>query len=264
MTDFIGRHSGLPEKAYHADQALGNSSLRRLLKSPAHFMYGEPVETQATEDGTIYHAAILEPSTFAERFIWTTKYGVRRGTKEWQSVEEFGEGRHAIKLEQYERAMRIRDSIHQDPQIKAILKKFTAEVSYFADTGMGFRVKARFDIDDSEVPGFDFDLKKIVNMDRWEAHANDYGYNTAVFHYPFVKSLATGEPVKKMAFIAFEDKAPFLCNIFYPDDRVLQKGEEDARRAYEVYAECLRKNEWPKPRAKVTPYGLPKWVKWDD
>lgn len=264
MTDLLGRHPNLPEQDYHADQALGNSSLRKLLKSPAHFMYGEPVKSQSTEDGSIIHKAILEPDKFDETFVIATSDDIRRGTKAWDALIEYGNGRIPIKPSQADVARRMRDAAHSDPSIRGILRKFNPEVSYFADTGLGFRVKARFDIDDSPVPEYDFDLKSVASLTKWEAHAEDYGYNMAVYHYPFVKSLVTGQPMKKMAFIAIEKEAPYVCQIFQPDDRVLEKGEADARRAYEIYAECLRKNEWPKPRAKVTPYGLPKWVKWDE
>jgi hypothetical protein len=264
--ELIGRHPTLSEQDYHADQALGNSSLRLLLKSPAHFMYGEPVKSQSTEDGSIIHKAILEPDKFDECFVVASVPDdkITRGTKAWQALVEYGNGRQAIKQGQRDVAFRMRDAAHSEPSIRGILRKFNPEVSYFADTGMGFRVKSRFDIDDSPVPEYDFDLKSVASLAKWEAHAEDYGYNTAVYHYPFVKSLVTGQPMKKMAFIAIEKEAPYVCQIFQPDDAVLSKGEADARRAYEIYAECLSKNEWPKPRAKVTPYGLPKWVKWDE
>jgi hypothetical protein len=69
-----GIHFGVPEAAYHADDALGSTSIKELVIDPIEYQHrrlhgGEPKETFALKWGSAIHCRVLEGRTsLAERF----------------------------------------------------------------------------------------------------------------------------------------------------------------------------------------------------
>ena len=74
------------------DKCLSYSSLKWLLKSPKWFAHKKrkpDPETQALRDGTLVHAAILEPQKYAEQFNFIDVS--TKNTKAWKlAVEKHG------------------------------------------------------------------------------------------------------------------------------------------------------------------------------
>jgi hypothetical protein len=73
---------------YYAIDAVSNSLISKILKSPAHakaYLDNQPAPTKAMEFGTAFHAAILEPKEFAEQYV---VFSGDRRTKEGKAAYE--------------------------------------------------------------------------------------------------------------------------------------------------------------------------------
>ena len=267
----IGRHQNLSESDYNAIDALRNSDIKYLLRSPAHYKYPPRPKGERRDIllGKVVHTLVLTPERFEDQFILpTTEKKPRKGSKAYDALQDFAGSREIIAQDVYDQARYMRDALYAEPDVAKILAKFDAEVSYVAEIdledGIKVPLKARLDIENSPVPGWDFDLKTISSIAKWEAHAEDFGYNTQQYHHPYVKSLALNQPVRRLGFILIEPEPPYVVELVWPDDRAVMKGAKDCNAAYEIYGDCRKTGVWPKKPMVKRVYGLPKWVKVDE
>lgn len=59
-----------------------------------------------------------------------------------------------------------------------------------------------------------------------------------------------------------EKAAPYLVGVFELDDEFAQIGYEDAKRARELYAECVATGTWPGYPVEVQSVQAPAWLRW--
>src|SRR5262245_8459627 len=66
-----GVYPNVPMEAYHRWNAVSNSRLTKLDRSPAHllaYLTEPPEDTKATAEGRAIHCAVLEPDDFVNRY----------------------------------------------------------------------------------------------------------------------------------------------------------------------------------------------------
>lgn len=264
----VGVVRGLSNDAYHGHRAtVSKSGLWTIhQKSPAHYRYGRRTETSAMSLGSAIHAALLEPDLFDKEWIakdWDAR--TKAGKARAEEVEALG--LKALPNADYQDALRIRDTIHADTMLNAVLThaQGEAEVSAFAvdeETGVRFRVRPDWWIGPE---GLVLDVKTTKDG-RDHSFASDiakYGYHAQEWLYRRGIEAATGQPVSAFIFLAVETEPPFAYRIVELDSASVEEGGRAMRQALATYADCQRLDEWPAYDSQPTTLSIPRWARTD-
>lgn len=263
MTYKPGVYEGVSNRDYHADPALGSTSLRTLaLRTPAHYKWESehPVHKDVFDFGTVAHSYILEGDRSGVEVIDVPD---KRGNK-WTipAAEAREAGKIAVTAAEWADVEGMRESVMAHPLASTMLTGHRAEVSVFWEEG-GQMFKCR---PDAWKPGLIADLKtsRDANPNEFGKGAFDYGYFMSAPHYVDGVKAATGEDVK-FAFINVEKTAPYFVSVTYLDDVSDEYGRHMIDRAKRLHKECTANNNWP-GYPSTEPLGLPLYaiMKMDD
>ena len=252
-----GVYEGISNRDYHADQALGSTSLRTLaLRTPAHYKWESehPVHKDVFDFGTVAHSYILEGDHSGVEVIDVPD---KRGNK-WTipAAEAREAGKIAVTAAEWADVEGMRESVMAHPLASTMLTGHRAEVSVFWEEG-GQMFKCR---PDAWKPGLIADLKtsRDANPNEFGKGAFDYGYFMSAPHYVDGVKAATGEDVK-FIFINVEKTAPYLVSITELTDADLDRGRLQLDRAKRIYKDCTINNDWTGyPEFSTTQ--LPRWA----
>lgn len=260
---------GMPEAEYHAHPAISSSLVKRVdQQTPAHvlqYLRTPPNDTPATQLGSVTHAAILETDAIEARYVVLEKPNLRTkaGREKWQQMhEEAAEnGLTVVAQEEFDKARRMRDSVHAHPEARLVLAKGRPEVSIFAtDPETGCELRSR---EDWSPEGFDVivDLKTCRDASpRWfPRDAFRLGYPISAWHYRTVRQIVTSQECDFM-WIAVESDAPHAVACYYAEGDVLAWAAQRWRAAVRTLQQCAWSGQWPAYPDQSTPLPLPAWA----
>jgi hypothetical protein len=252
-----GVYPGIKNRDYHADPALGSTSLKTLaLRTPAHWKWESehPVHKDVYDIGTLAHSLILEEDTTLHQVIDVED---KRGNK-WTipANEAKANGLIPVTPKEWAGIVAMRDSVMAHPLARNAFTGHRAEESVFWDED-GQMFKAR---PDAWKPGLVADLKTTVdaNPNEFGKTAFNFGYFMSAAHYIDGVKSATGEDVK-FSFVNVEKTAPYLVSVVELDDYTLDCGRQMLERAKTIYRECTETGNWP-GYPSVEPVGLPAYA----
>lgn len=193
-----GIYFGLDEDIYHADPAIGSSSMKALEQTPEDYWYYSPHNPSRPKDvptasqlfGKAVHKFVLEGREAFDACYGPTDLNgsTKAGREEREILRE--SGREPIKREDYGRILTSGTMIRANPELSNAFAGGMSEVSVFwTDTtegGITIRKKARFDF---LKPRAIVDLKSIRNQmgDEFSKACRTaiarYGYDVQAEHY---------------------------------------------------------------------------------
>jgi hypothetical protein len=255
-----GIYGGISNADYHADPALGSTSLKTLAtRTPAHYQWDKahPKFSDAFTLGTAAHSVILEGDLSGIVTIdadnWLTK-----AAKEAKAAV-LADGRQPLLKKETAQVLAMHDAVMAHPIAKDAFTDHRAEESVFWDEE-GLALKCR---PDAWKPGQLVDLKTTVNADPREfgKTAYNFGYHQSAAHYQDGVLAATGE-LLSFVFVLVEKTAPYLVSVVQLDDEAVQAGRALNERAKRIYQECTETGNWPGyPEAE--PVSLPMWANYE-
>lgn len=247
MTLDEGIFVGVPDEVYFAHDALSNSDMKNFNVSPAHYRYGERVETKAQAFGKLGHCAILEPDQLDARFLPSD--ASRVGTKEWQADEARAAGRQVVKRAEYAEALRMRNTVLGRPGVLRDLVKHPDTLLEFAffwtDPATG--VKCRGKADGALLQhGVAFDIKTTddARADSFSRSVRDYRYHWQREFYSAGLAVL-GAPIDDFLFIPIEKTYPFQYRAWPLPGFLIEKARAGIANTLERYAQCLKDDDWP-------------------
>jgi hypothetical protein len=253
-----GVYEGISNADYHADPALGSTSLKTLAtKTPAHWKWerdNPPEPKDAFELGTVVHSLVLEQDesgvVVVEAENWMTK-----AAKE-AKAEARAAGKIPLLPKDWAQVTAMRDSIMAHPAARHAFTGHRSEASVFWDED-GLMLKCR---PDAWQPGYLVDLKTTINADprNFPKLAYDLGYFQSAAHYQDGVANWFGEALP-FVFVLAEKQPPYLVSVVELTDEALAHGREANHRAKQIYRECLATDTWP-GYPDTPPLGLPKWA----
>jgi len=250
----------MPNDVYHSYAGISKSGLDMIARSPAHYAYRSPQEpTRAMVIGSATHAAILEPELFAKQYMLLKDVTDRRSSAYKQAVDQFGAdnvltGTEADAVTGMQAALQLNESAKQRLDARGWV-----ELACFAsDPVTGVLVKCKFDKLTSDF--LSVDLKTTQDLRDFAKSVANYRYHVQAAFYADVFEWATGEQLKGFEFLAVEKDAPNASRIFVLDTPSIDYGRKLYRQALDVYAECLRNDEWPMPPGETEYITLPYWA----
>ena len=239
-----GVYDGVSSEDYHADPAIGSTSLKLIAQpgGPAKWKYlqANPEHKDAYDLGTIVHSITLEQDDSQVQVIDAPDWR----TKDARAAKEEARAARKIPLlaKDWEKARAMRDAIMADPIGKAAFTGHRAEASVFHDDN-GLMVKAR---PDAWHPGLLVDLKTCLSAEhgKFGRTVLDLGYYQSNALYVDVVKAATGEDCK-FGFFNVEKEPPYLVSWVELDDEYIDYGRRMNERAKRIYRECLEADTWP-------------------
>ena len=250
-------YPGITNRDYHADPALGSTSLKTLAtRTPAHYQHDKahPKSSDAFDFGTAVHSLILEGDESGVGVwnfpAWTTK-AAREAREESRAA-----GKIPMLEKDWQQVEAIRDAVMAHPVARELFTGHLAEQSVFWDED-GLMLKCR---PDAWQPGLLIDLKTTLDADPNEfgKTAAKFGYHQSAAHYIDGVKAATGEELP-FRFVLVEKTAPYLVSVVELDEEAVNIGRALNDRAKRIYRECVETNTWPGyPTAE--PVSLPLWA----
>jgi hypothetical protein len=257
MTYAPGIYRGISNRDYHADPALGSSSLKTLAtRTPAHYQHEKrfPKSSAAFDLGTAAHSLILEGD---ESGVVVIDVEAKRG-KAWTEPADAATaaGKIALTAKEWAQVTAMRDSVMSHKQARELFTGHKAEESVFWKED-GLTLKCR---PDAWKPGLLVDLKttRDANPNEFGKTAHEYGYHQSAAHYIDGVKAATGEELP-FTFVLVEKTAPYLVSVVELDWEAINFGRALNDRAKRIFRECVTTNAWP-GYAPSEPISLPTYA----
>lgn len=262
---------GIPEATYHSWPLASATALKILAeRSPRHLAHArafpEDLSTPAKLLGRAVHCLLLEPKTFADKFV-VGPNGIDRRTKEgkerWAEFIATANGRETLPGDVGITAREIVASIQLHPEAKRLLAAAPErELTAIAPVN-GVMCKARAD---AFRPLGDESL--IVDLKVKSGAASRHGFQRmlAEYQYPLGCALyrrvfaALGVKVRDFAFIVAENEPPYGVACYLLDDDSIRVEEAKVDRLLELYDRCQRSGSWPGYSDTIQPISSPGWM----
>lgn len=254
---------------YRREEGVNQSSLKKILESPAHYqaaLKNKLIPTPAMEIGTAAHCLVLDgQSAFDASYIKkpsTIKLTTKEG-KEWKEKA----GRKKIlttggMTDAWNSVQGMAESLRQLEWYSGTDAEYIKrnEVSIYWDH-LGVRCKGRLDSVLAE-EGIILDLKTTDSVDPelFAKKVVGLGYDFQAGAYTAGAELAFGKPFR-FIFACVERRAPYTVDLFEVDPEMLEEGKRKFNRAVELYKECKSANSWPNKPAIIRSLSYPSWYK---
>jgi len=263
----MGVVHGMSFEDYLAVDAVSQSALRELARSPWHFANRVDVkETRAMLNGSLVHCARLEPDALSQRYVIVPEDAPKRPTPAqwaakksnessqfakdwWNTFNEQIAGRSIIEANDYVITQLQLDALSANATITEFMTGGRSEVSIFwIDPATGVYCKARPDYarEDGDADLLT-DLKSCV-----DESPNGFGraaarmkYHLQAAHYSAGWTVATGRRVRAFMFAAVTSKQPVLAVPYVLTDEILQQGFDERAELLALYAQCKKTDTWP-------------------
>lgn len=247
--------------------ALSNSGMEDLRKSPAHYQYSKAnrtIETDAMTFGSMVHCAILEPQELDKRYIAKPKGHDGRTTKGKKfNADCEASGLSVVEAVDLVDAKRIAKEIFEfeENNLGVIVQGSEKEFSIFWEKD-GVAKKGRPDSYFELCGGICIDVKTTRSplLDGFEREVWNRGYHRKAAHYR-EGLLANNLPCKHVIFIAI-DNSPgyrdFLVYLMRPD--IVELGARQNDQTIKLFKDCLKSNYWPGYPKTILELGVPTWA----
>ena len=269
-----------PIEQYHANPAISHSKLECFRRRPALFFkkyvaksLPQSEESNAFRLGSAVHCAILEESTFADRYAVKPECD-RRTTAgkaafaEWSALNL---GKTFISAEELVQVIAMREAVAAHPIACDLLKTGTPETTWRVPQANALgALQCRtdwFNAEGCEVSAgapYVVDIKTVESLDsdafrNFERAAFSYGYHRqAGFYLPLINELHS-KPVAQMYYVAVEKVEPFGCAVYRLSDEAVARGQDENIEDLIRLKRCYESGVWPNIEPVVHELGLPKW-----
>jgi hypothetical protein len=238
-----GVYGGVSNARYHADPALGSTTLKTLAtKTPAHYQHDKthPKFSDAFTLGTAAHSLILEDDTSGIEIVFADNW-LTKAAKEAKSAA-LAAGKQPLLAKEMTQVQAMQYAVMNHPQARDLFTGHLAEQSVFWDED-GLMLKCR---PDAWKPGVLVDLKTTINADPREfgKTAHNFGYHQSAAHYIDGVKEATGEELP-FTFVLIEKTPPYLVSVVELDWEAIDLGRALNERAKRIYRDCTATNHWP-------------------
>lgn len=257
-------HQGVSYEDYEAQEGLRASTLKLLMKSPAHYKHQEKKESKAFNFGKVVHGFLEEGFAFANKFAVEpvfqgyTKKGelttslncseVKEKRDEWYS--KLGDT-IVVSQEDYDNIVGCLNSVGNHSKLKEFLKDGMREsTAWIKDPVTGLTLKFRPDFISKEGYIIDFKTTIDASKDYFErqilskARGSQF-YILQAAHYTYCAKLLGLNNPKFFMWIAIEKTKPHGIGIYTAEEHELEYGHLYRHKLTSLYAECLEKDHWP-------------------
>lgn len=264
-----GYYRDLSNDAYHSGEGVSKSQLDLIAKAPALFQWSKAApedaeKKKALDLGDAVHALLLEPDRYAAEYAVgpaDSPRNTKAGKEKWEEFESTLTGQTILSAEDGRKIGLIRESVMAHPHARFLLEtQGDAEASiYWNDDREGVLCRCRPD-KTIERLGWILDLKTTADMSKFARSFYDYRYHVQDSYYSDGYAAHFGEAPAAFVFLVVSTSiecGKYPVRLFTMDFEAKAAGRTEYHRNIEVYADCLRHNEWPAIETLTLPY----WAK---
>ena len=268
-----GVYHDVPFHDYLAWEAINNSSLDPLERSPAHYLAAlthPKAPTCAMRLGTFLHAGCLEPESVRDRYIVMprfedeirrpdgTEYANVRATKAYRERasdfrdEAEADGKEVVPQDWYDVLIGVSKALASEPRVKNLFARMAVpdgsttetEVSIvWEDPATRLLCKARIDfLDQAHARMCDLKTSTDVSQYEWDLWRRRI-HRQVAFHGDGLETL--GVAISERWIIAAEVEEPFGVRAAPVSQSTLAVGRAEYRRALQTIARCRDLGQWP-------------------
>ncbi len=265
---------------------ISNSGLKKILKSPRHYIadllgYEEEEEDGAEKDhfrfGRAAHMLILEPKKFRELHLVMPEFtGLTKDGKESHRSKDALDKKakwladvppEALVLTQAEMdsLMLMVENLMAHETAANLLKNGRPEVTGFfthKETGLRVRIRPDYLTWDSQQKLYISDLKtaRDVSAGMFSTQTANLKYHMQLALYVDGVAQITGQQVEAQGIIALEKKMPHSCALYWINEDDLAKGRQWYEFALRTLKRCIDTNQWPGVQGDGVMLNLPKFT----
>jgi len=272
-----GIHAAVPFDEYLQWDAVSNSRLSLLKRSPKHFRHGFGEETEAMRFGTLTHSGVLEPLSIALRYAVmpdytshpdnVTKTGARSFSRtdfvrlKEEAFTRLHFDKQIVTRKQYDDMVGIASAIAECHEAKALLRDGQSELSVVWEDRCGLLCKCRIDWLQLGCMRM-IDLKTTADAMRFDKAIANYGYHRQMAFY--LRGLgAHGLGDITPWIVAVEKDAPFGCRAAPMSEDALSVGCREIDELLSQLVDCHMSGEWPGYQSPGL-WSLPTWYGGED
>jgi hypothetical protein len=267
----------MTNEEYHAHPAIGSTSLKNMLRSPAHYLYlkeNPEDDKPAYIFGRALHSAILEPHLFTTNCVvmpefWgLTKKGERTNSPQATDVKNQREawllqnhGKTVITASEMADILEMARSVSKHKTARGLLTGGAAEESYFdqcIETGLVRKARPDFLRNGHII----VDVKTTQNAEP-SAFAREIGsryYHLSAAYYLDVVSSVVGQNFNQFIIVAIEKTAPYGVSVHLLDEGTIDAGRFLYKRALRRLAECRSTGIYPGYPDEILSTAIPPWM----
>ena len=260
----VGAHQNIPLSEYRSWDAINQTKLGLLKRSPAHFKHMSEQEDKITEAFTIgqaVHTACLEPDKM-DRYAVAPDCDKRTkaGKEMYQSWLETVGDKTIIDTDTYALSLAISKSVREHKTASKLLVGGVPELSLLWEPlTFNLRCKARLDLF-NPTDRFIVDIKTTDQADR-------FSFTRSIFKYGYARQAAwyldgakqLGYTVDHFVWIVVEKTAPYGIQIFRLEDKDLALSHQENQDLLKLYQFCRSNDQWPGYPEQVQDISLPQF-----
>lgn len=269
-----GIHRGVPAEEYFAWDAVSNSRLSLMKRSPLHYRSGFGDPTAQMRLGSLVHSGVLEPLSIAKRYVFMPDYSnhpdnvTSNGTRSFSSATTFvkqmqesfrklNHDKEIVSEDDYNRMVGMAQALTSHQTSRRLFAEGEAEVSLvWDDSTTGLRCKARMDWLKPSGSPLCVDLKTTMDGAEFERAIVRYGYHRQMAFY--ARGLAALGIDAEPWICCIETKSPYGVRAARMDSEALACGSREASELLERVLECQQADQWP-GYSDPEFWGLPEW-----
>lgn len=284
-----GAYADISAEAYHRDPellpgpSLSSSGAKTLLaKSPFHFWFDSPLNPDRPAEeskphfnvGKAAHDRILLSERWPEFYHVTPEGFSRAKTKAMpEAIAECEEAEQAGKVilsaSEAEVVERVTAALRRSEfAMAALTNGVTEETLAWQDPRTGVWLRARPDFRPNSlltgqavriVADLKFVAGSHASPDGFRRAIANFGYHqSAAFYSDGIKAIYGRLPTHWLHVVVEKD-APYSVSLYELPAEDIERGRFLNRRAIDLFARCLERDEWPGYADAPLPVGLPEW-----
>jgi len=245
----------ISNEEYHSSPGISRSGLMLFRKSPLHYWdrYLNPDREKEKDKahykfGRALHTSILEPNLFNSRYVVKPKIDGRKTENKKLKIqwEQDNLGKEILNDVDYEKIMRITDSIRRDKTTQWFIEGLQYEKSiYWKEGDLTCKIRP----DGFDVPSgksFILDIKSTTDASKRPFYysAKNYGYFLQAAMLSIGYESLYGVKPDRVVYLAFEKESPYCSRIFNIPQRKIDEGTQEYYDLLSIYEECYCNNKW--------------------
>lgn len=268
-----GIYYDIPADDYFAWEAVSNSKLSLMNRSPMHYKHGFGESTPAMRLGSLVHSGVLEPLSIAKRYVFMPDYsnhpenttangdrsfsGATKFVKQMQETfRRMHHNKEIVSEPEYDMMVGMATALVSNQAAKNLLREGVAEVSLvWVDPMSGLTCKSRIDWLDRESGRF-CDLKTTMDAGEFERSIVKYGYHRQMAFYG--RGLEANGINAEPWILATEKSAPYGCRTAPMDVVSISYGHKELDVLLQRVLDCQQSGQWP-GYANPESWSCPDW-----
>ena len=270
----------LSNEDYHGmTDILSKSTLDLFAKRPSVFKAHldgrlKRKESDAMSLGTVTHTRILEPETYASRYVVNVE-GLRSNSKAYEALVAANVGKDVISVKEHEDSELMAEAVmakmdriakvHGGVNPFRLKGGVTEQSLFWTHPETGFRLRTRPDwmIYQKDGPSFIIDVKSTRDASPWgfDKSTEDFRYDVSSAFYSDGFEACFGKAPDAYLLVCVESGSPHDVCVRFATPEILTRGREAYDADLRAIKNCHATQSFPDYPDDFIPMGLPKWAK---